>query len=179
MRTLLLGSLAMAACWSSGGGKPASSPASSQRELAVADPEPVVGRSTKTEAELAREQAIEQARAAGILGNASGSSAALGPAAAAGPLDKEAIRREVRAHLKPITLCYEQRLLEDATLQGTTRVTFVIGPDGKVTSSTGAGFDGKVDTCVADVIKGIAFPAPDGRGMMQVNYPFAFRPAGP
>ena len=173
----MLGALGVAACWSGGGGgKPASPPASSERDIAVNDTEPVVGRSTKSEAELAREQAIEQARAAGILGDASGS-AATPPAASTGPLDQEAIRREVRAHLRPITLCYEQRLREDATLQGMTKVTFVIGSDGKVVSSTGSGFDAKVDACVADVIKGIAFPPPNTGGVMQVNYPFVFRPS--
>lgn len=34
-----------------------------------------------------------------------------------------------------------------------------------------------VDTCVADAIKAIRFPAPDGGGTMQVRYPFVFRPS--
>jgi len=142
----------------------------------VTDAEPVVGRSTKSESELAREQAIEQARAVGILGNASGSAAAP-PSTPSGPLDKDSIQREIRAHLKPITLCYEQRLLEDATLQGTTEVVFVISANGSVTASSGSGFDQAVDTCVADVVKGIKFPALADGGVMHVRYPFQFRPA--
>jgi outer membrane biosynthesis protein TonB len=183
MKILVLGSLGVAACWSgSSSPQPVSPPRSSGPEIAVAAPEtePVVGRTTKSEAELAREQAIEQARAAGILGSASdaASGSASGSAAPAGSLAKESIRREIRAHLRPITLCYEQRLLEDPSLQGTTKVLFAVGADGHVTSSVGSGFDAKVDSCVADVIKGIVFPAPASGGMVQVSYPFVFRPAG-
>jgi hypothetical protein len=56
-------------------------------------------------------------------------------------------------------------------------VTLLIGSDGSVVSSTGSGFDAKVDACVADVIKSILFPPPAGGGTMQVNYPFTFRPS--
>lgn len=121
---------------------------------------------------VARQQAIEAAREAGILGNAD---AAAPPPA--GPLDKDSIRREVRAHLKPITFCYEKQLLERPTLAGTTLVEFSIAPDGHVESSVGSGFDAKVDACVADVVKTIVFPKPDTGGALKVNYPFTFKPA--
>jgi len=121
---------------------------------------------------LARQQAIEQAREAGILGS---SDQATPPPA--GPLDKDSIRREIRAHLKPIQYCYEKQLLDRPTLTGTTLVRFLIATDGRVESSEGSGFDPKVDTCVADAVKRITFPKPDAGGTMQVNYPFTFRPA--
>jgi hypothetical protein len=119
---------------------------------------------------LARQQAIEQAREAGILGTAPSP-------APEGPLDKTTIRREIRAHLKPIQYCYEKQLLDRPTLTGTTLVQFLIATDGHVETSVGSGFDPKVDACVADAVKQIMFPKPDAGGTMQVNYPFTFRPA--
>jgi hypothetical protein len=188
MKMRVLGSLGMVACWSSSSSRPVSNTSSGDRDIAMTEAEPVVGSSSKTEQQLAREQAIEQARAAGILGKQTApparapsatapSWAVVPPTVPAGPLDKASIRREISAHIKPIRLCYEQGLLQDPTLQGTTKVTFLIGPDGSVTSSTGSGFDPQIDPCVADVVKGIVFPAPDGGVPTKVNYPFVFRPA--
>ncbi len=179
MRSLVLviGSLGVAACWSSSSPKPVSNESSSEREIAVVEAEDVDG--SPESPGLARKQAIEQARAAGILGKASVTPAPTPTPAPQGPLGQESIRREVRARMGEIRLCYEQRLVDEPTLQGTTRVTFTIGSDGSVLSSTGTGFDPAVDTCVADVIKAIRFPAPDGGGTMRVNYPFIFRPADP
>lgn len=170
----MMGSLGMAACWHSSSPKPVSNESSSEREVAVAEAEDVDG--SPDSPGLARRQAIEHARAAGILGKAPAPAPQPAPQ---GPLGQESIRREVRARLGEIRLCYEQRLVDEPTLQGTTRVTFAIGSDGRVLSSTGTGFDPAVDTCVAGVIKAIRFPAPDGGGTMRVNYPFIFRPADP
>lgn len=176
---LVLGSLGVAACWSGGGGKPAATPAPNANEVAITDAEPLVGDPDNARARHDRQQAIEQARAAGILGTTAQQQGPSGPPppAPAGPLDKASIRREIRAHLKAVRLCYEERLIDEPALQGTTMVTFAIGPDGRVTSATGAGFDGRVDACVADVIKRIPFPAPDGGATVNVSYPFTFKPA--
>jgi hypothetical protein len=57
-------------------------------------------------------------------------------------------------------------------------VQFFITPNGNVTGSVGSGFDGKVSTCVAEVVGRIEFPKPRGGGGVQVNYPFNFRFAG-
>jgi len=143
---------------------PAAAPAIEPEEVAAKPPDP-------SDPASARQQAIEQAREAGILGNAD-------PAAPppAGPLDKSSIRREIRAHISRITYCYEKQLIDRPTLTGTTLVQFLIDTDGHVTASEGSGFDPKVDTCVADVVKAIVFPKP-GAGTMKVNYPFTFKPA--
>jgi hypothetical protein len=128
--------------------------------------------------EAARQQAIEQARAAGILGDADAPKGDAQPETApAGPLDKDSIRREVRAHIKQVQYCYEKQLLANPTLAGTTLVSFMIVADGHVGASEGSGFDPNVDSCVANVIKDIWFPKPDASGSMQVNYPFTFKPA--
>jgi len=134
------------------------------------DEEVVEGERPANEQQLARKQAIEQARAAGILGGR-------GPdPQPTGALDKASIRAAVRAHLDRIELCYEQRLLENPNLTGTTRVEFTINLDGKVDAATGSGFDATVDGCVADVIKQLVFPKPTDRPM-TVRYPFTFKPA--
>lgn len=170
MKLVVLGALGMAACWSSGG-KPTSAPSSSEREIAVAEPEII--ESQPDSPEVARAQAIEQARAAGILGPAPERPR---PAMPEGPLDETSIRRAIRTQLKAIRICYGRRLDDDESLRGTTNLTFVIGPDGGVSSATGAGFDAAVDACLADVIKRIRFPAPAEGGTMRVKYPFTFRP---
>ena len=95
---------------------------------------------------------------------------------AQGDLDKAIIRRYIKRNIQHIQYCYEKTLLEKPGIAGTVMVEFVIGRDGKVVSSTGSGLD-KVDTCVADVIKGIEFPKPQGGGNVQVNYPFVFHEA--
>lgn len=137
------------------------------------DDEPVAGsaeHAAKPVDAMDHDEAVAAAQAAGVLGNPN---AGTPPA---GPLDKDAIRAVVRANVQAITFCYEKRLIEVPDLQGTTTVTFMIGTDGKVLSSTGEGFDPAVDTCVADLVKTFVFPAPDAAGTLQVRYPFKFKP---
>lgn len=95
-----------------------------------------------------------------------------------GDLDKAIIRRFVKANIQKITYCYEKELLAIPNLRGTVQVQFFIRPDGKVASSSGAGMNADVASCVAGVIKTITFPKPKGGGGVQVNYPFTFRPEG-
>jgi hypothetical protein len=57
-------------------------------------------------------------------------------------------------------------------LAGTVQVQFFIKPDGTVASAAASGVDPAVASCVADVIKSLAFPKPNGGGGVQVNYPF-------
>ena len=69
--------------------------------------------------------------------------------------------------------------LEDkANIAGEVKIQFMISPTGVVQSSTGAGFDGTVAGCVANVIGTIAFPAIKSGTPVTVNYPFIFRTAG-
>lgn len=134
------------------------------------DDEPVAGDATNAKKpvdEMNHDEAVAAAQAAGVLGDPN--------APPAGPLDKDSIRAVVKSHIQAVTYCYEKRLLEVPDLTGTTTVTFVIGTDGKVTSSTGAGFDPAVDTCVGDLVKTFTFPAPDA-GVFEVRYPFTFKP---
>ena len=56
---------------------------------------------------------------------------------------------------------------------------FLISSEGKVTEAKAdqSSFQGiEVGRCLADVVKGIVFPDPAGGGVVDVSYPFAFKP---
>jgi hypothetical protein len=102
----------------------------------------------------------------------------IGNATATGDLDKNIIRRYIRRQLARIKYCYEKQLLVNQGLQGTVVTNFVINGDGSVSNSKAGGVNGDVSSCVADVISSIQFPKPKGGGIVQVRYPFNFRPTG-
>jgi outer membrane biosynthesis protein TonB len=91
-------------------------------------------------------------------------------------LDKLAIRSVIRRSIPYIQKCYEDEVLKQPGLQGTTTVTFMITPSGQVESSVGSGFDATVDLCVANFIATLSFPP--AMNPTQVNYPFKFQAAG-
>jgi pSer/pThr/pTyr-binding forkhead associated (FHA) protein len=102
----------------------------------------------------------------------------IGNAVATGDLDKNIIRRYIRQKLPRITYCYEKQLLVRADLSGTVVTQFQISPQGAVLNSKAEGVSKEVADCVAEVIQGIQFPKPKGGGLVQVRYPFTFRPTG-
>jgi hypothetical protein len=91
------------------------------------------------------------------------------------PADKTAIRTSVRQHIAKLKACYELHLGADPQLAGTVTVVFRIEPDGTVSSATGTGLK-NVDECVAKEIAAIAFPKPSTGGVIDVSYPFSFKP---
>jgi len=95
-----------------------------------------------------------------------------------GSLDSSIIRRYIKRSTEKIRYCYEKELFHKPKLDGTVTATFTIGTAGTVTSSTATGLDPEVATCVAGVIKDIEFPRAQDGGVIQVNYPFNFHPAG-
>jgi hypothetical protein len=103
-------------------------------------------------------------------------SVSIGQPSAQGDLDKVIIRRYIKRNIQKIQYCYEKQLLNKPGLAGMIQVQFKIGGDGKVISSTGAGVDDDVASCVAEVIQYIEFPKPKSNGVVKVNYPFEFRP---
>ncbi|HEU4729816.1 MAG TPA: AgmX/PglI C-terminal domain-containing protein [Kofleriaceae bacterium] len=92
--------------------------------------------------------------------------------------DKSIVRRYIRRHLNEIGYCYEKQLLVHPDLGGEVKMSFFISPSGTVQSSSGAGFDAEVTSCLAGVIKTIEFPPPGDGGGVQVNYPFHFHAPG-
>jgi hypothetical protein len=93
-------------------------------------------------------------------------------------IDKSIIKRYIKQRQSQISYCYEKELLAHPTIAGEVKIQFLISPTGVVQSSTGAGFDGAVAGCVANVIQTIAFPAIKSGTPVTVNYPFIFRTAG-
>lgn len=103
------------------------------------------------------------------------------PATVSGGLDREVIRRVILSHRAQIRYCYEKQLAVSPSLAGKLMVEFVIGADGRVTTSRVAEdslADAEVGRCIVSRVKGWSFPKPEGGGVVVVTYPFLFKPAG-
>ncbi len=96
-----------------------------------------------------------------------------------GSLDKDIIRRIVRAHINEIRSCYNQGLSKDPNLKGRVTIKFTIGQDGKVTKAevdaTTLG-NQAVETCMEKALLRWLFPKPAGGGVVSVTYPFVLEP---
>ena len=102
----------------------------------------------------------------------------VGQAVIMGALDRSVIDAYIRRNLAKIRWCYEKELNKDPKLFGRIVINFIISATGAVSSSkvqrTTMG-NATVESCVADQIKKIRFPAPKGGGIVIVNYPFVFK----
>ena len=104
------------------------------------------------------------------------------PAEAAPPegsLDKEEIRKVVRANIGDVRACYNSVLESDPDWAGRVAISFTIGPVGAVTATRVESTEERdhgLAQCVAGVIETWAFPAPEGGGNVLVTYPFHFAP---
>ena len=104
-----------------------------------------------------------------------------GQAQVSGSLDRDIIRRIVRAHINEVRACYNQGLSRDPNRAGRSNYRFVIQPDGSVESAETRNStlgDPEIDRCVTSAIQRWRFPRPPGGGVVQVNYPFTFSPDG-
>jgi len=116
----------------------------------------------------------------GTIGHGRGASAPTvrtGTAVVTGSLSREIIRRYIRRHINQVRYCYERELTRHPALSGRVVVEFIIGPTGAVTSaSVGSTTLGNTDAeqCVARAVQRIAFPQPEGGGVVSVRYPFEF-----
>ncbi len=98
-----------------------------------------------------------------------------GKAEIQGSLDKDLIRRVVRAHINEVRYCYNQGLSKDPNLKGRVAVQFQIGSTGKVPSAIVSETDvkdGGVGNCIAQAVRRWQFPKPPGGGTVIVTYPF-------
>lgn len=104
-----------------------------------------------------------------------------GGAEVRGSLSKEVIRRVVRRHINEVKFCYEQQLNARPDLQGRVTTKFVISPTGSVQSAMVASSSLRneaVESCIVRAVRRWTFPAPDGGGVVVVNYPFLLDAAG-
>ncbi len=96
-----------------------------------------------------------------------------------GALDRDIIRRIVRAHINEVRYCYNQGLTRDPTLRGRVAVQFTIGGTGRVATAVvqeSSLADPSVGNCVAQAVKRWTFPQPEGGGSVIVTYPFVLEP---
>jgi hypothetical protein len=107
----------------------------------------------------------------------SGASVIAGAPMVSGPLERPVIERMVRVHLPQLRACYERELVGDPGMTGAVTVTFMAGPDGKVTLTNvlGSGVTPAVSACVVRVLQTLSFPAGQ---MITVTYPFQFTIGG-
>ena len=95
-----------------------------------------------------------------------------------GSLDKDIIRRIVRAHINEVRYCYNQALAKDPNAKGRVSVHFTIDANGKITAAQvteSTLTDAAVGVCIARAVKGWTFPKPMG-GLVTVTYPFVLEP---
>ena len=96
-----------------------------------------------------------------------------------GALDKDIIRRIVRAHINEVRHCYNQGLAKDPNLKGRVSVQFTIGGTGAVQAAVVAESqikDTAVSNCIAQAVRRWKFPKPQGGGSVIVTYPFVLEP---
>ncbi|KIG16627.1 hypothetical protein DB30_04246 [Enhygromyxa salina] len=102
------------------------------------------------------------------------------PPRVGGPLDKDVIRRIVRAHMNEVSSCYNAGLAKNPSLAGRVVVDFVVDGQGLVStakvSDTTLG-DATVGQCIAQAVKRWKFPKPRGGGLVTVSYPFVLAPS--
>ncbi|MFW6067331.1 MAG: TonB family protein, partial [Myxococcota bacterium] len=104
-----------------------------------------------------------------------------GSADVRGSLSKEVIRRVIRRHINEVRFCYEQQLNQQPDLEGRVTVKFIISPTGAVqsavVSNTSLGSP-PAENCIAQAVRRWTFPAPEGGGIVVVNYPFMLNASG-
>ena len=98
-----------------------------------------------------------------------------------GSLDRDIIRRIVRAHINEIRYCYNQSLVRDPTSEGRLVIRFTVDATGAVASALvqeSTMKDPDVGTCVARAIRRWRFPSPPSGDLVQVDYPFVLEYGG-
>lgn len=98
-----------------------------------------------------------------------------------GSLSREVIRRTIRRHVNEVRFCYEQELSQRPDLAGRVTVSFIISQTGAVASSgvqSSTLSNAAVESCIVTAVRRWTFPAPDGGGVVGVNYPFVLDSTG-
>jgi len=109
----------------------------------------------------------------------SGPTVRAAPPDISGLLSPEAIRRVVLRNLGQVNHCHEQGLSTNPNAAGRVTVRFVIGGTGSVMGSGVAGSTYPIQSvadCIANAVRRWQFPAPEGGGVVTVNYPFNLQP---
>jgi TonB family protein len=113
----------------------------------------------------------------GLMGRGAGPTVRAAPPSVSGSLSPEAIRRVVLRNLGQVTRCHEQALRTNPNAAGRVVLGFTIGPSGAVVAAEVSSSSYPVASaaqCAANAVRRWQFPAPQGGGVVQVNYPFVF-----
>lgn len=105
--------------------------------------------------------------------------AAQGVAKVVGGLDRDIMRRIVRAHLDEVRSCYDEGLLRDPKLEGRIEVRFEVLSSGAVATSRvidNTVADPQVGVCVTAAVRRWKFPRPSDGERVVITYPFMFSP---
>jgi TonB family protein len=103
-------------------------------------------------------------------------------ATVSGALDKDIVRRIVRAHINEVRFCYHAVLAKNPAAAGNVNIGFDVGPTGTVTAASLREGDSAVreaGECAAKAARRWRFPTPSGGGTVRVQFPFSFSPASP
>ena len=99
-----------------------------------------------------------------------------------GSLDPRLIKSAIESKKDQFRLCYEKEInAQSPDLAGSVLTSFVIGPTGRVVQSglvSSTLKNANTERCILKVIRTIQFPRPKGGGIVEVKYPFKFRPIG-
>jgi len=95
-----------------------------------------------------------------------------------GKLDKGVVKSYIRKQLAKIRWCYQKAFQKNPELEGKVTVSFIISPTGSVMSAkvlNSTVNDADLHSCIEQKIMTWRFPAPQGGGVVKVNYPFVLR----
>ena len=98
-----------------------------------------------------------------------------------GGLDKDVIAKIIRQHQSEIKYCFEVELQKNQDLSGKVGVAFVIDGTGAVSDANVAETslnNATTEQCMLMKIRRWKFPSPVGGGIVTVNFPWVFKPAG-
>ncbi len=98
-----------------------------------------------------------------------------------GGLAREVIARVIQEHQSEIKYCYEVQLNRNPSLAGKVTVLFTIDGsgvvvDGNISETTLN--NAETEKCMLSKIRRWKFPEPEGNGIVKVNFPWIFKPAG-
>jgi TonB family protein len=96
-----------------------------------------------------------------------------------GSIDKESVRRVIRANRSAARACYDTLLTTKPGAAGKVLVKFVVSASGEVTStsvSQDSVGDEALVQCLSKTLKTWVFPKPVGGGVVIISYPFVFKP---
>ncbi len=102
-----------------------------------------------------------------------------GGTAIVGGLEKSEVNAVVKQNIAQIRYCYNRGLRMNPALLGKIVSSFVIGAEGKVTTSrirSSTLGTPQVENCIRKKIASWKFPRPRGGGNVKVSYPFLLKP---